>query len=83
MKAKDQLKQLRGSSVKNLISDLKKHHDKLRLIYFNVKFRKQKNNKEAKAIKRQIARIWTIINEKTYLEAETKLGKSEKGVSHE
>lgn len=81
MKIKDEIKQIQNKSINELTNELRKYQDKLRQVNFNVRFRKQKNIKEAKQLKSHVARIWTTINKKIEIEASKIAAK--KGAHHE
>lgn len=61
MKTKD----LRTYSEKNLQELLKEKREALRLFRFNASSGKVKNVKEARGIRKEIARILTLLREKT------------------
>lgn len=64
MKIKEQLKQLRLKSAKQLSQELMKDYLHLNELRFNFEFRKSKNIKAIKEHKKSIARKWTILREK-------------------
>ena len=64
MKAKENLKQFRGKNVKDLSEEMKKQYKKLYEYRFDATFRKNKNIKAIKNIRKNIARIWSVLGEK-------------------
>lgn len=58
-----------NSTIKNLLNELKQKKSDLIITKMNIGFNKIKNHTQAKMIKKQIAQIETIINEKIILES--------------
>ena len=58
--------EIRKKSEKDLKKLLKKKKEKLKEVKFNLSSGRVKNTKEAKKIKKDIARILTILNESSY-----------------
>ena len=58
--------EIRKNSEKDLKKLLKKKKEKFKEVKFNLYSGRVKNTKEAKKIKKDIARILTILNESSY-----------------
>lgn len=78
MKQKETLKQLRTLDTKTLAKELAASSKKLVELRFGAKMRKLKNYNEIGIERKKIARIWTLINEKT-LEAISQEEKIDQG----
>lgn len=63
MKQNDYLKQLRSKDNKALVKMLKEQYDKLYDLRFSDKFRNLKDISQIKKTKKNIAKIYTILNE--------------------
>ena len=70
MKKKD-FTELKGKESKELIKTLKEKKAELAKVEIAIKAGKEKNLKKANNLRRDIARLLTIINEKKILESET------------
>lgn len=64
MKKTTQLKEIRKSDTKALVKELSDLNSKLTNLQFKASFRRLKNFHEITANRKQIARIWTVLNEK-------------------
>lgn len=64
MKIKEELKELRSKSVKEILSVLNKHYDELRKLRFKAKMLELKDVKLISKKKKMIARILTVLREK-------------------
>jgi ribosomal protein L29 len=64
MKSKNQLKELRAKSDKELILELKNSYNDLRKFLFQLKIRELKDVSKVKKTKIKIAQILTILREK-------------------
>jgi ribosomal protein L29 len=78
MKQKESLKQLKTLDTKTLAKELAASNKKLVELRFGAKMRKLKNFNEIGNERKKIARIWTLINEKT-IEAVAAAVKAEQG----
>lgn len=76
MKVKERLKNLRDKSNKELIAELNKSYEELRKTRFKASLGELKDVTKIKKIKKDIARILTILSEK--LRVDTKNQKGEK-----
>lgn len=65
-KRKDKLKDYRKMNKKEIMKELEEKKEDLRAKKFNLSSGKVKNVKEVEEIKKDIARIKTIINEKNF-----------------
>lgn len=64
MKTKAALKQLRATKPNELIKSLDARSQELRKAYSQVSLGKEKNIRSIRALRQQIARIWTILRER-------------------
>jgi large subunit ribosomal protein L29 len=64
MKIKEKNKELRSKSIKDLTKILNKEYDNLHQLRFDTKFRNIKDINNIRKTKKNIARVYTIINEK-------------------
>ena len=64
MKIKEELKDLRGKSVKELSAELAKTYTSLKELRFSSSFRKLKDTSKISKTRLRISRIWTILGEK-------------------
>ncbi len=71
MKKTVQLKEIRSKNTKELVKELDELNKKLADLQFKTSFRRLKNFHEITGIKKQIARIWTILNEHALKEYES------------
>lgn len=70
MKKKD-LTELKGKEIKDLLKTLKEKKGELAKVEIDIKAGKEKNLKKGNNLRRDIARILTIVKEKKILESET------------
>lgn len=68
MKKVEELKELRTLDDKVLYKEITTTNHKLSELEFKASFRKVKNYREIRQLKKRIARIWTILAEKAMLE---------------
>jgi len=61
-----ELKELSDMDDKALFAEITLLNKKLADLQFKVAFRKLKNYREIPALRKRIARIWTILNERAY-----------------
>lgn len=64
MKQTQTLKELREKDIKTLTKELIQLNEKLAKLRADLAFKKLKNVKQVFVTRKQIARIWTILNEK-------------------
>ena len=64
MKSKEQLKTIRTKDVKTLTKELALEYEKLQKMRFSVRFRNLKDISQINKIKKHIARIYTVLQEK-------------------
>jgi len=64
MQSKEELKELRGKSSKELLAVLKNNYEELRKLRFQVKIGELKDFNKIKNTKKKIARLLTILREK-------------------
>lgn len=64
MRKKQTLKELREKDIKTLTKELFNLNEKLAKLRADLAFRKLKNVKQVFTTRKQIAQIWTILNEK-------------------
>jgi ribosomal protein L29 len=64
MKRKEQMQNFKNKSEKELANMLEKNYKQLQSLRFLASFGKQKDLKKARMIRKEIARIWTILGEK-------------------
>jgi ribosomal protein L29 len=65
MKKTAQIKEIRAKETKTLIKELADLNVKLTDLQFKASFQRLKNFHEITIVRKQIARIWTIMGEKT------------------
>lgn len=63
MKRKAQLEDLRGKSIKELTAQLQKNYKLLHQSRFLSSFGKEKDFKKARQLRKDIARIWTVLGQ--------------------
>lgn len=68
MKITQDIKQLKGKTAKELIKEINEAYLKLQKLRFSQSFGKIKDNYEISKNKKNIARIWTILREKSLKE---------------
>lgn len=64
MKKQVELKEIREKDTKALVKELADLNKKLADLQFKASFRRLKNFHEITIIRKKMARIWTVINEK-------------------
>lgn len=64
MKTKQTLKEIREKDITTLTKELVQMNEKLARLRADLAFRKLKNVKQVYLVRKQIAQIWTILNEK-------------------
>ncbi|OGD57363.1 50S ribosomal protein L29 [Candidatus Berkelbacteria bacterium RBG_13_40_8] len=69
MKKIAELKELNEKDNKSLYAELALLNKKLTDLQFKAAFRKLKNYREIPALRKRIARIWTILNVRAYQKA--------------
>ena len=79
MKKVEELKELRSQNDKDLYKEISTLNHKLSELEFKASFRKVKNYREIRQFKKRIARIWTILAEKTLIEMKNQQSQEEKG----
>lgn len=72
MKIKTELQELRSKNKKELFSEMQEAQKKLTELRLGQAFRKLKNYKEINKTRKKIARLWTILTEKTLEEQDGK-----------
>jgi len=72
MKKTQEIQELREKDKKELFLKLQESQKKLQELKFGASFRKLKNYHEITKVRKRIARIWTILTEKTIAEMEKK-----------
>jgi ribosomal protein L29 len=65
MKTSQELKELKSKDAKDLFKDLEESYKKLTQMKFEAAFKKIKNYKAIGRERKKIARIWTILGQKT------------------
>lgn len=68
MKKTIELQELRGKDKKALFKDLQESQKKLTELQFGASFKKLKNYREISMIRKRIARIWTVLTDKSLKE---------------
>lgn len=68
MKKTVQLEEIRKKDTKALVKELADLNVKLTDLQFKISFRQLKNFHEITVIRKQIARIWTVLNQKAKAE---------------
>jgi len=64
MKSKEELKELRGKSSKELLQVLKNNYEEMRKLRFQAKLGELKDINKIKKTKKKIARLLTVLREK-------------------
>ena len=77
MKATQELKELRSRDSKELYQEIRESENKLCLLQFRSSFKKIKNFREIRHLKKRQARIWTILAERALAEISQKATKEE------
>ena len=73
------LKDIREKDLQALFLELKKLDKKLIELQFKASFRKLKNHQEISKSRKNIARVWTILAEKTLIEMKNQQSQEKKG----
>lgn len=72
MKVKKELQEYREKENSALFGELKELNTKLTQLQFKASFKKLKNYQEIKMLRKKIARIWTVLGEKTLMQLKEK-----------
>lgn len=75
MKKSNELQELRTKNNKDLILQLKNSEKKLFELRFGASFKKIKNIHEVTKLRKDVARIWTVLTEKSLNKEETQENK--------
>lgn len=61
---KEELKELKAKTSKELLNELKKNYEDLRNLRFQAKMRELKDMSKIQKVKKNVARILTVLREK-------------------
>lgn len=78
MKKTQEIFTLRAKDQKALFLELRESRGKLLELSFKASFRKLKNYREIRTLRRHIAKIWTILSEKAILAEEKEIQNEKK-----
>jgi large subunit ribosomal protein L29 len=65
MKTKEKMKEFKGKSLNELKNDLEKKREEARKLRFDISAKQVKNSRQLRQVKKDIARLLTLVKEKS------------------